>query len=155
VQSWGLDGPSGWNTPTWTLSALIFCYAAFPVLWRGFTRVKSPWVALAVGLAIFAAVDIAARAFIGEASYKLALKYGIVRALPLFLVGALVARLGREVAVSARTADLLGACAVAGVVGLQLLGQFDHVSLVLLAVLIFAAGASARSGWAWAATAGR
>jgi len=155
IQAWGFDGPSGWNTPTWTLSALIFCYAAFPVLWRAFARIRSPWVALAVGLAIFAAVDAACRYTVGQPSYRLPLKYGVIRALPLFLVGALIARLGREVVVSARAADLIGAVAIAGVVGLNLVGAFDHASLALLGALIFAAGASARKDWGWAKTAGR
>jgi peptidoglycan/LPS O-acetylase OafA/YrhL len=155
IQAWGFDGPSGWNTPTWTLSALIFCYAAFPVLWRAFAKTRSPWMALAVGLAIFALVDVACRYTLGQPSYHLSLKYGVIRALPLFLLGALVARLGREVVVSARAADLIGAAAIAGVIGLQLLGQFDYASLALLGALIFAAGASARKDWGWAKTAGR
>jgi peptidoglycan/LPS O-acetylase OafA/YrhL len=155
IQAWGFDGPSGWNTPTWTLSALIFCYAAFPVLWRGFAAIRSPWMALAVGLAIFAAVDAACRYTLGQPSYHLALKYGVIRALPLFLIGVLIARVGREVVVSARAADLIGAAAIAGVVGLNLVGQFDYASLALLGALIFAAGASARKDWSWAKTAGR
>jgi peptidoglycan/LPS O-acetylase OafA/YrhL len=92
---------------------------------------------------------------LGQPSYHLALKYGVIRALPLFLVGALIARLGREVVVSARAADLIGAAAIAGVVGLNLVGPFDHASLALLGALIFAAGASARKDWGWAKTAGR
>jgi peptidoglycan/LPS O-acetylase OafA/YrhL len=155
IQAWGFDGPSGWNTPTWTLSALIFCYAAFPVLWRAFARIRSPWMALAVGLAIFAAVDAACRYTLGQPSYHLSLKYGVIRALPLFLIGALIARLGREVVVSARAADLIGAAAIAGVVGLNLIGPLDYASLALLGALIFAAGASARKDWGWAKTAGR
>jgi peptidoglycan/LPS O-acetylase OafA/YrhL len=151
AQAWGFDGPSGWNTPTWTLSALIFCYAAFPLLWRAFARIRSPWIALALGLAIFVAVDAVCRATLGQPSYRLALKYGVIRALPLFLIGALIARLGREVVV----ADLLGAAAIAGVVGLNLVGAFDYASLALLGALIFAAGASARKDWGWAKTAGR
>ena len=147
IQAWGFNGPSGWNTPTWTLSALIFCYAAFPVLWRAFAKIRSPWMALAVGLAIFAAVDAACRYTLGQPSYHLPLKYGVIRALPLFLIGALIARLGREVVVSARAADLIGAAAIAGVVGLNLIGPFDHASLALLGALIFAAGASARKDW--------
>lgn len=155
IQAWGFDGPSGWNTPTWTLSALIFCYAAFPALWRLFASIRSPWIAMVLGVAIFVAVDLASRQWLGQASYRLALKYGVIRALPLFLIGVLIARLGREVVVSARIADVLGAAAIAGVVGLNLVGQFDHASLALLGLLIFAAGASARTGWAWAKTAGR
>jgi peptidoglycan/LPS O-acetylase OafA/YrhL len=155
IQAWGFDGPSGWNTPTWTLSALIFCYAAFPVLWRAFAKIRSPWMALAVGLVIFAAVDAACRYTLGQPSYHLPLKYGVIRALPLFLIGALIARLGREVVVSARAADLIGAAAIAGVVGLNLIGPLDYASLALLGALIFAAGASARKDWGWAKTAGR
>ncbi|MBU4435524.1 MAG: acyltransferase [Alphaproteobacteria bacterium] len=155
VQAWGFDGSSGWNTPTWTLSALIFCYAAFPLLWRAFARIRSPWMALAVGLAVFAAVDLACRSTLGQPSYHLPLKYGVIRALPLFLIGAVIARLGRDVVIGARAADGLAAAAIAGFVGLQLLGPFDYASLAMVGVLIFAAGASARKDWGWARTAGR
>lgn len=155
IQAWGFDGPSGWNTPTWTLSALIACYAVFPALWRGFARIRSPWIALAVGAVIFVAVDLACRHWLDQAAYRLALKYGVIRALPLFLIGILIARIGREVVISPRVADRLSGLTIAGLVGLQLVGTFDYPSLALLGLLIFTAGASARAGWAWARIAGR
>ena len=46
VQAWGLPGGGGWNLPSWSLSALLVCYAAFPFLWRAFARIKSPVAAL-------------------------------------------------------------------------------------------------------------
>jgi len=33
IHAWSGHG-GGWNLPTWTLSALVICYAAFPKLWR-------------------------------------------------------------------------------------------------------------------------
>jgi peptidoglycan/LPS O-acetylase OafA/YrhL len=43
MQAWFVPGPSGWNMPTWTLSALIVCYAGFPAAWRATAKIASPW----------------------------------------------------------------------------------------------------------------
>lgn len=155
IQTWGFQGPSGWNMPTWTLSALLVCYALFPALWRLFGKIRSPWIALLVGLAVFLAVDAAARVVFGLPVYKLLLRNGLVRAIPLFLMGMLIARLAREVVIGPRLADALAAFAVVGFVGLQMVGEYAYPSLFLLGVLIFSASGSARNGWAWAKTGGR
>lgn len=38
VQAWGIGGGEGWNEPSWSLSALIICYATFPWIWRALQR---------------------------------------------------------------------------------------------------------------------
>jgi peptidoglycan/LPS O-acetylase OafA/YrhL len=153
MQAWFVPGPSGWNMPTWTLSALIVCYAGFPTAWRLTAKVRSPWTTLAVGVAIFLAVDYAAKAVTGIPAHQLPLKFGLVRGIPLFILGMLIARMPTSIA--PRTADRLAIAAGVGVVALQALGRFDHASLALLGLLIYAAGASGVKGWAWANTAGR
>jgi peptidoglycan/LPS O-acetylase OafA/YrhL len=154
VQAWFVPGPSGWNMPTWTLSALIVCYAGFPAAWRLTAKIASPWVTLAVGVAIFLVVDYAAKAVTGIPGYQLPLRFGLVRGIPLFILGMLIARLGTA-RISQRQADGLAIFAGVGVVALQAVGQFDHSSLALLGLLIFAAGASGSKGWGWASLAGR
>ena len=153
MQSWFVPGPSGWNMPTWTLSALIVCYAGFPTAWRAVAKVRSPWAALAAGVAIFLVVDYAAKALTGIPAHQLPLRLGLVRGIPLFVVGMLVARLPTTIA--PRTADILAILSGVGVIALQAFGHFDHASLALLSLLIYAAGASGAKGWGWAATAGR
>lgn len=153
TQAWFVPGLSGWNMPTWTLSALIVCYAGFPTAWRLTAKIRSPWVTLAIGLVIFLAVDYAAKAVTGIPAHQLPLRFGLVRGIPLFMIGMLVARMPTTIA--PRSADHLAIAAGVGVVILQVLGRFDHASLALLAILIYAAGASGAKGWAWANTAGR
>ena len=46
-QSYGVHGGLGWNAPTWSISALLGCYLAFPFVLRGLSRV-GPWTALAL-----------------------------------------------------------------------------------------------------------
>jgi peptidoglycan/LPS O-acetylase OafA/YrhL len=159
VQAWFVPGPSGWNMPTWTLSALIVCYAGFPAAWRLTAKVASPWITLAVGVAIFLAVDYAAKAVTGIPAHQLPLRFGLVRGIPLFILGMLIARLGTAT-VAPRPlfpywADGLAIFAGVGVLALQVAGRFDHLSLALLGLLIYAAGASGSKGWGWASLAGR
>jgi peptidoglycan/LPS O-acetylase OafA/YrhL len=160
VQAWFVPGISGWNMPTWTLSALIVCYAGFPAAWRLTAKLGSPWTALAIGVAIFLAVDYAALAVTGIPGHQLPLRFGLVRGIPLFMLGMLIARLGTPTTLGSRPlprhwADGLAVAAALGVFALQALGRFDHASLALLGLLIYAAGASGAKGSAWASLAGR
>ncbi|MDG2529620.1 acyltransferase family protein [Caulobacter endophyticus] len=155
IQTWGFQGPSGWNMPTWTLSALLVCYALFPTLWRLFGKIASPWTALLVGAAVFVAVDVFSRQMFGMPSFHLHLKNGLYRAIPLFLMGVLIARLAREVVIGPKLADALAVFAVVGFVVLNVVGEYAYPSLALLGLLIFAASGSARNGWGWAKTGGR
>ena len=155
VQAWFVPGPSGWNMPTWTLSALVVCYALFPAAWRLTTTVRSPWIALGAGVGLYLLIDVAALAVTGVHGFQLPLRYGLVRGIPLFMIGLLIARLGETIRVPDRMADSLALGAVVSVVALQVLGRFDHLSLALLGLLIFAAGATAPKGWVWAGAAGR
>lgn len=153
MQAWFVPGPSGWNMPTWTLSALIVCYAGFPAAWRATARIASPWTTLAIGVAIFLVVDYAAKAVTGVPAHQLALRFGLVRGVPLFILGMLIARLPTTIA--PKLADGLAILAGVGVLALQVVGRFDHASLALLGLLIYAAGASGAKGWGWAGLAGR
>jgi peptidoglycan/LPS O-acetylase OafA/YrhL len=122
-------------------------------------KVASPWITLAVGVAIFLAVDYAAKAVTGIPAHQLPLRFGLVRGVPLFILGMLIARLGTAT-VAPRPlfpywADGLAIFAGVGVLALQVAGRFDHASLALLGLLIYAAGASGSKGWGWASLAGR
>lgn len=103
LQAWGLGAPPGWNMPTWSLSALVVCYALFPVLWRRLaaaSRLTAMTVALMV---LFAAAALAAAAHLRLAD--LPLQIGVLRAVPLFLFGAAIARLGPVVRAFASSAQ--------------------------------------------------
>jgi len=154
VQAWFVPGTSGWNIPTWTLSALIVAYALFPMVWRRVAATKRPLALLAAGVIAYVAIDQTALMIFGIPGYQLPLRFGLIRGVPLFMIGLLVARL--PVTTLARHQALpLAVATLAAVVGIQALGRFDYVSLALLGFLIYAAGASKPRAWRWAGAAGR
>jgi peptidoglycan/LPS O-acetylase OafA/YrhL len=83
----------------------------------------------------------AAILWLGDPLYRLPLWFGILRALPLFLLGVAAAFYGSRVYVSPRTAGVIGAAAAFVLAGLQAFGPFSLVSLGLMTVIIWAAGA--------------
>ncbi len=154
VQAWFVPGTSGWNIPTWTLSALIVAYALFPTVWRKAAATKRPVQLLAMGVCAFVAIDFAAFDLLGVHGYQLPLRFGLIRGVPLFMIGLLVARLP-VTELARRQALPLAAATLAIVIGIQALGNFDYFSLALLGFLIYAAGASKSQAWRWAGAAGR
>jgi peptidoglycan/LPS O-acetylase OafA/YrhL len=154
VQAWFVPGTSGWNIPTWTLSALVVAYALFPTVWRRVAATSRPLQLLAMGVCAWVALDFAALIAFGLHSYQLPLRFGLIRGVPLFMIGLLIARLP-VTELASRQAVPLAAAALAIVVGIQALGNFDHFSLTLLGFLIYAAGASKPKAWRWAGAAGR
>lgn len=154
VQAWFAPGTSGWNIPTWTLSALVVAYALFPTVWRKVAVTKRPLQLLAMGVCLWVAIDFAAFDLLGVHGYQLPLRFGLIRGVPLFMIGVLVARLP-VTELAQRQALPLALATLAIVYGIQGLGNFDHFSLALLAFLIYAAGASKPRNWRWAGAAGR
>ena len=92
VNGWGFT-PATWNLPTWSLSALAACYAGFPWMWRKLQRVDQPLLCLAIALAVMMAGDVLTRALTGERQLSVSLQWGLLRAVPLFVVGLVLARL--------------------------------------------------------------
>ncbi len=154
VQAWFVPGTSGWNVPTWTLSALIVAYALFPMVWRKVAASQRPLQLLAMGVCAWVAIDFAALEVFGVHSYQLPLRYGLIRGVPLFMIGLLIARLP-VTTLARRQAAPLAVATLAIVIGIQALGNFDHFSLALLGFLIYAAGASKPKAWRWAGVAGK
>ena len=100
------------------------------------------------------ALDQAALMVFGTPGHQLPLRFGLIRGVPLFMIGLLVARL--PVAPLARDQALpLALATLAAVVGIQALGRFDYPSLALLGLLIYVAGASKPRAWRWAGAAGK
>ncbi|QTN20836.1 acyltransferase [Brevundimonas sp. AJA228-03] len=140
VQAWGVPGGQGWNAPTWTLSALIGCYLLLPWICRALWR--WPPVVVLIGAAVLVVVaDVAASVWLGDPIYRLPMRYGILRALPLFLLGVAAAFYGSRVYVSPRRAGAIGVGAGVALVVLQAFGAFSLLSLGLMTVIIWGAGA--------------
>lgn len=140
VQAYGVPGGQGWNAPTWTLSALIGCYLLLPWICRALWRWPPVMVVIGATLLIVVA-DVAASLWLGDPIYRLPMRYGILRALPLFLLGVAAAFYGSRVYVSPRRAGVIGVGAAAALVVLQAFGAFSLLSLGLMTVIIWAAGA--------------
>jgi len=140
IQAWGLNRGEGWNVPTWTLSALMVCYAGFPTLWR---RTLGDWPAvslLVIGMAVLAGADLVSVGVYGQGVFDLPSNLGVLRALPLFTFGALVARASEAGWPLRRWAPVQTLAAFLGFCALQATGKYDLGSMALLGVMIGAAG---------------
>lgn len=140
LQSYGVPGGQGWNAPTWTLSALIGCYLVLPWICRAMWRIP-PLVALGGAVLAVGLVHLACLIWLGEPLYRLPFRYGIIRALPLFLIGVAVAYVGARIYVSPGKAKVAGLTAFAALIAVQVVGDLAFASLALMTVIIWAAGA--------------
>ncbi len=141
IHAWGLDTGSGWNLPTWSLSALVICYAAFPTLWRKLSRVGLSLLLFVGGLATVWAADLISRTLYHHALFDLPFNLGVLRALPLFVFGACIARAGELDWPPSRWAVWLAVASGLLVTVLQGFGRFDLMSVALLGLLVAAGGA--------------
>jgi len=140
LQSYGVHGGLGWNAPTWSISALIGCYLAFPWIIRGLMRL-GPWSALAVGVGVYLIANQLCWSFLGYPVYQMPMRYGIIRALPLFFLGMCLAWFAQKVWIAPRLAGWAGVLAAVGFFALQLHDKHALVALTLISIIILAAGA--------------
>lgn len=140
LQSYGVHGGLGWNAPTWSISALIGCYLAFPWIIRGLMRL-GPWSALAVGVGVYLVANQLCWSFLGYPVYQMPMRYGIIRALPLFFLGMCLAWFAQKVWIAPRLAGWAGVLAAVGFFALQLHDKHALVALTLISIIIPAAGA--------------
>ncbi len=140
LQAYGVPGGQGWNAPTWTLSALIGCYLLLPWICRALWRLPPLTVVLGAAGVVLAG-NFAATLWLGDPLYRLPMWFGILRALPLFLLGVAAAFYGSRVHVAPRAAGAVGMGAALALVLLQAFGAFSLMSLGLMTVIIWAAGA--------------
>ncbi|MDP9104302.1 MAG: acyltransferase [Pseudomonadota bacterium] len=142
LTSVGVPGGRGWNDPSWSLSALLVCYAAFPFLWRAFARIKSPVAALIAGFAVLAAADVASNLILHRDVFQIPQEIGALRALPLFIAGIVLARFSESVAIRPWIARGLGLSALVLLIALQAMGRYDFLSILLIAAMVVGTGAT-------------
>lgn len=140
VQSFGIPGGLGWNAPTWSISALIGCYLAFPWILKGLGRV-GPWTALALGAGVYLAANEATWALLGHPVWQMPMKYGFIRALPLFFLGMCLAAFASRVWINPRLAGWTMVAATAAFAGLQWFDKNALASIACISLIILAAGA--------------
>ncbi|MFZ5669357.1 MAG: acyltransferase family protein [Pseudomonadota bacterium] len=140
IQAWGIEGGGGWNHQSWSLSALVVCYAAFPAAWRWIGRNASPSTQLALGLTAVMLGDLLCVTTLGRHIYDLDFHFGVVRAAPLFLLGVCIAQVVEQETPTEPMARRLAWMSVAALVALQGLGRFDLPSILAIATLVLALG---------------
>ncbi|OYX36728.1 MAG: acyltransferase [Caulobacterales bacterium 32-69-10] len=140
VQAYGVPGGIGWNAPTWSISALLGCYLAFPALLRCLAKL-GPWAVLSAVLGVYCGANIVSWQAFGLGVYELPLRHGFIRALPLFFVGMALARVSEQVFLPRRIASGLGILAFSGLVATLAFGASDLLALALIGGVIVAAGA--------------
>lgn len=140
AQAWGIPGGGGWNHQSWSLSALVVCYGAFPLLWTWISRMKSSVAMLSLGMLAVIVGDLLCMALLGRPIYDLEFHFGLIRALPLFLLGLCIARVVEQNRPSLIVAPLLGWLAAGTLVLLQMAGRFDLASIVAIAAVVLACG---------------
>lgn len=142
VHAWGLSHQPSWNEPSWTLSALVVCYAVFPFLWLITRRLAGRGWALVVGFGLVLSAAVLSQQLLGASLFDLPFHQGVIRALPLFTLGALLARFVMHRRVSRAAALASGLAALGALVAIQAPERTEFsalASIVALATLIVSA----------------
>ncbi|WP_282009232.1 acyltransferase family protein [Brevundimonas aveniformis] len=142
IHAWGVTDQPSWNEPSWTLSALIVCYALFPLIWLLTRRVMGRGWALILGFGLVILAAWLSQRILGTSLYNLAFHHGVVRALPFFILGALLARFAQGRSVSSPVALASCLAALGAVVAIQAtpMSEFSALaSIVALATLVVGA----------------
>ncbi len=141
VHAWApMDPAEGWNLPTWSLSALLVCYAAFPWLWRAMVRVRPAGLVPLLGLGVVALSDLAARRLFDRPLYDLPFQLGLFRAAPLFVLGACLAQAASLLWPSPAAARLMLWGGLVAFVLSQTFGRWDFASMAAISAVILGAG---------------
>jgi peptidoglycan/LPS O-acetylase OafA/YrhL len=140
TQAFGIHGGLGWNAPSWSVSALVGCYVLFPYILRALVRM-GPWTALASAVLVYLLANAACHQFLGYPVYQMPMKFGFLRALPLFALGMALAVVSEKVFVAPRLARIVGVAAAVGLAVVQFYGKNALISLTFISLIILAAGA--------------
>jgi peptidoglycan/LPS O-acetylase OafA/YrhL len=138
-QAWGDWGGFGWNIPTWSLSALVVCYAIFPALWRLLARAPMSAI-VATSLAVVWLADAVAHRFVHQGLFDLPYYYGVFRALPLFLSGMTVALWVQREPLKRPMAITCAMAAAVIFILVQSFGRHDMISVAMIATIVLSAG---------------
>lgn len=140
VQAFGVPGGYGWNAPSWSISALIGCYLAFPWILKGLVRL-GPWSVLALGVGVYLVANQLTWSLLGYPVYQMPLGFGFIRALPLFFLGMTLAWFAQKVWIAPKLAGWAGIGAALLLAFVQYFDKHALISLVCISTIILAAGA--------------
>lgn len=143
VHGWGIIHEPAWNVPTWTISALLVCYALFSV-YLPWIYNRSLAVLAGLALAILLAGHLLALTLADHAFVDLPFAWGLLRAVPLFILGNLIERMTAGLRVSkivywsTLAAAFTGICLLSG---LPRHAGTDSAILCLLGTVLAVSGA--------------
>lgn len=140
TQAFGVYGGLGWNAPTWSISALIGCYLAFPWVLNAM-RGWGPFKALFVGVGVYLLCNEATWTLFGYPVYQMPMGLGFFRAVPLFFLGMCLAVVSERLWIAPRLARVVGVLAAVGFFTLQFFGKNALGSIACIGLIIVAAGA--------------
>lgn len=140
TQAFGVYGGLGWNAPSWSISALIGCYLAFPWILKGLVRL-GPWSVLALGIGGYLVVNQLTWSLLGYPVYQMPMGFGFIRALPLFVLGMALAWFAQKVWIAPKLAGWAGIGAALMLAFVQYFDKHALISLVCISTIILAAGA--------------
>ena len=141
TQAFGVHGGYGWNAPSWSISALIGCYLAFPWILRGLVRL-GPWSVLALGVGGYLLANQLTWSLLGYPVYQMPMGFGFFRALPLFFLGMALAWFAQKVWIAPRLAAWVGIGAALLLAFVQYFDKHALISLACISTIILAAGAT-------------
>jgi len=136
IHAWGGSVQPSWNEPSWTLSALVACYALFPLIWLAGRPMLGRGAALAAGFGLMLTAALLSPGLLGGSLFDLPFHQGVLRAVPLFVMGALTARFvqGRTFSRAAAVASTLAA--LGALVCAQATERTEFSALACMAALI-------------------
>jgi peptidoglycan/LPS O-acetylase OafA/YrhL len=140
TQAFGVPGGLGWNAPSWSISALIGCYLAFPWILKGLVRL-GPWSVLAAGVGLYLVANQLTWTLLGYPVYQMPMGFGFIRALPLFFLGMALAWFAQKVWIAPKLAGWAGIGAALMLAFVQYFDKHALFSLVCISTIILAAGA--------------
>ena len=140
TQAFGVYGGLGWNAPSWSVSALIGCYLAFPWILKALKRL-GPWTALVGVIGLYLLANQLTWSLLGYPVYQMPMMYGFLRGLPLFVLGMGLAAFTERVWIAPKLAGWVGVAAACALAFVQYFDKYALISLVFISLIILAAGA--------------
>jgi peptidoglycan/LPS O-acetylase OafA/YrhL len=131
-----------WNGPSWTLSALVVCYALFYGYARLMAR-QSPWLLVVIAVGILFIAQCLALNLAERSMFDLPYEWTLMRAIPLFLFGSLIEQAGRGISLKPMSYFVIVSMAIAEMVWLAGLPRSllnDNTILLVLVMITVMSG---------------
>ena len=151
VHAWGLAPVSGWNHPSWSISAEWFAYLCFPVFaTAAWSLRKRPFLAVGLALGLIAVLYPTFERLAGFPLTEATIRWGALRIVPCFAFGCALHALWRSGAISGRIAGPGAALMGAAVLIAVQTGAPDPLIVMLLGGGVVMLGGLASAGSSFA-----